>query len=923
MKKKMVAIMFLLPLIFNFFIFRVAEVISEGVMIPVSGISLNTNQLDFFRLNGMPQTLIANVYPARATNPQVFWESSDTTIATVDRYRGIVSPVNNGFATITATSIDGGFSRDAIVRVESQHLESFDLTVWQGSTQVTGNLIQIAQNQSLTLRAEISSVNAIDEQETRPRIQTNQPSSERQRVQLQAFGNATHGMMANGRHTLVFETTVSALVRGIVDVVVTIPERMPLSDGQSNTAIVRLNVVSPYTDDITLEANGIHVSSGGHFRTTEEVVNLETNRVGATLAIRPEDEAIATLSGYTLIFNFAGQVRLSFQHGYHGDIDSGYVYITSSLGVLTKQDIPTLYQLEQEGMQIFAGTTERIILNIQEFLQFYNFVPTIKNATADMHASFANNELSIVVGENVSQETETLLLTFTGIPYSPVTHVVVKFEIDLAIVQPGPTMLEFNLNMQTSLTNNFERRYVFGNKAANRGDFVFGLETTTMGGRNSEINFAIQTDFAGLATIEGSNIVFNSNFDFSPFAQYKDDGYARVVVTATARHPAQATGVRAQATYIFEIAPNAVNVRNHAEFLIATNTNLTNCVVLHTNIAVTSTTIFRRSLYGNGFRLDGTAVSNSVNDVDTPIFEFIRHHLSRVDFEIPAIVTNVRFLGNDMIFQQGVNALPNLMNHGSLLRVAANTTVRYSRMEGATIILNIPAVREIYRTNNFPNENVVIENSFIAFGALTGAWLGSGNSEWERIGDVTFRDVHFEHCLAGIVFDVNDEHGARPRTFTRLKLEGSVRFNTWLDRDFARSLSLRIDEIEVRMSMIRNLISYRNPLTDREFQNLAIAVPFSRGTGLIPPPINFDSRAELSLARSFLNDRFYDRSHYASNANATHLISPPSNINLAHFSPRATLGNGQPNPDFMSAQQWLESLNQPENVRLAFLFRST
>ena len=50
--------------------------------------------------------LIATVYPEEANNKAVVWESSDSTIATVDE-NGLVTAVSKGSATITATAADG------------------------------------------------------------------------------------------------------------------------------------------------------------------------------------------------------------------------------------------------------------------------------------------------------------------------------------------------------------------------------------------------------------------------------------------------------------------------------------------------------------------------------------------------------------------------------------------------------------------------------------------------------------------------------------------------------------------------------------------------------------------------------------------------------------------------------------------------
>ncbi len=65
---------------------------------------------------GKTQQLTAKVFPADATNQNVSWDSSDYGMATVNS-SGLVSAVAPGFATITATTEDGGHSDTCFVTV--------------------------------------------------------------------------------------------------------------------------------------------------------------------------------------------------------------------------------------------------------------------------------------------------------------------------------------------------------------------------------------------------------------------------------------------------------------------------------------------------------------------------------------------------------------------------------------------------------------------------------------------------------------------------------------------------------------------------------------------------------------------------------------------------------------------------------------
>ena len=78
--------------------------IEKPAFIPVTGLELNKNSLTLQETGS--DTLTATVEPADATNQDVTWESSDTSIATVSE-DGTVTAISAGNATITATAQDG------------------------------------------------------------------------------------------------------------------------------------------------------------------------------------------------------------------------------------------------------------------------------------------------------------------------------------------------------------------------------------------------------------------------------------------------------------------------------------------------------------------------------------------------------------------------------------------------------------------------------------------------------------------------------------------------------------------------------------------------------------------------------------------------------------------------------------------------
>ena len=94
--------------------------------VPVTGVSLNTSTLNL--IEGGTDTLTATVEPSNATNKDVTWESSDTSVATVDT-SGLVTAVGAGTATITVTTVDGGYKDTCPVTVTAAPIPVSDVSL--------------------------------------------------------------------------------------------------------------------------------------------------------------------------------------------------------------------------------------------------------------------------------------------------------------------------------------------------------------------------------------------------------------------------------------------------------------------------------------------------------------------------------------------------------------------------------------------------------------------------------------------------------------------------------------------------------------------------------------------------------------------------------------------------------------------------
>ena len=89
------------------------DIANPAASTPVEGITLNQTELSLGV--GSSSTLTATVAPDNATNKAVTWTTDNAEVATVAD--GVVTAVAEGTATITATTVDGGFTASCAVTV--------------------------------------------------------------------------------------------------------------------------------------------------------------------------------------------------------------------------------------------------------------------------------------------------------------------------------------------------------------------------------------------------------------------------------------------------------------------------------------------------------------------------------------------------------------------------------------------------------------------------------------------------------------------------------------------------------------------------------------------------------------------------------------------------------------------------------------
>jgi uncharacterized protein YjdB len=101
----------------------------------VTGVALNINEMTLYRTR--TATLLTFFTPvikaqsaSTAANQNVYWSSSDTTIATVNPQTGLITALSkDGTVTIMATTIDGGFTDECVVTVRAASTAVTGLTL--------------------------------------------------------------------------------------------------------------------------------------------------------------------------------------------------------------------------------------------------------------------------------------------------------------------------------------------------------------------------------------------------------------------------------------------------------------------------------------------------------------------------------------------------------------------------------------------------------------------------------------------------------------------------------------------------------------------------------------------------------------------------------------------------------------------------
>ena len=132
------------------------DLTAEEEVVAVEGITLDKESIEVEE--GNTTELKATVKPENATNKNVTWSSSDNAIATVEN--GVVKAIGEGEATITATTVDGGFKAECKVTVTKKE----EVTVPVTSVVLDKEEIEAEVNDEITLKATVNPEDATNKQ---------------------------------------------------------------------------------------------------------------------------------------------------------------------------------------------------------------------------------------------------------------------------------------------------------------------------------------------------------------------------------------------------------------------------------------------------------------------------------------------------------------------------------------------------------------------------------------------------------------------------------------------------------------------------------------------------------------------------------------------------------------------------------------
>ena len=312
--------------------------------VAVTGVTLSEETLSL--VVGDTETLIANVLPAGATNPNVTWHSDDESVATVDD-DGEVTAVSEGTAIITVRTVDGNFTADV------------EITVTPAPVLVTS--VQIDRTRLfLTLGGESVTVSAF----VFPRYATNQ--------------NVSWEIADANIATVDDDGVVTAVAVGETTITVTAE-----CGGYTDTIPVEVEPVTIPVTGVTLNRNTVELAVGGTTTLIHTIAPADaTNQNVKWISMDPSIANVDQNGVVTAIWSGTTFIYVS--------TDDGYFYDRAEITVI----IPvTGVTLNRNALTLTVGSDADLWANVEPFYATNRNVtwatsnPAVASIVVDAHGT--------------------------------------------------------------------------------------------------------------------------------------------------------------------------------------------------------------------------------------------------------------------------------------------------------------------------------------------------------------------------------------------------------------------------------------------------------------------------------------------------------------------------------------------------------
>ena len=130
MTKKLILLILALPLLLMIILFTATDTVSRDIDVPVSSIEIFGDEIVYLDLDkGETYTIEYAVYPTTAKNREVIFSYTpvgDDTVAELEYYDGVMTPLTAGISKVYLTTVDGGFKDSFIVEVSQSSLTKIE-----------------------------------------------------------------------------------------------------------------------------------------------------------------------------------------------------------------------------------------------------------------------------------------------------------------------------------------------------------------------------------------------------------------------------------------------------------------------------------------------------------------------------------------------------------------------------------------------------------------------------------------------------------------------------------------------------------------------------------------------------------------------------------------------------------------------------